>query len=133
MDWAYLAGFTDGDGCITRETSKRVYHYARIRWAQRADSSIVLDVTAEFLRSHGIKVTLRNFSVARKGHKYPQRELAITNAADTRTVLRELYPHLILKKARAAEALEILDEVHDLKQQYGNKYRVHLRKLRAVA
>ncbi len=122
--WAYLAGFTDGDGCITRETSKGSYHYARIRWNQKESDSAVLDVIAEFLTRQGIKLTSRNFTVSRAGHKYPQRELGVTNAGDTRLVIRKLLPYLIVKRARAEEMLVILDHVHELKQQYGNKYRI---------
>lgn len=122
--WAYLAGFTDGDGYISRETSKGTYHYARIRWSQRESESAVLDDIAAFLARQGIKVTQRNFSVCRAGHKYPQRELGITNAADTRLALHQLLPYLITKRTRALEALTVLDHVYELKQRFGNKYRI---------
>lgn len=123
MDWAYLAGFTDGDGCITREMAKRTYVYARIRWAQKQSESEVLQEVAKFLRHNGIKVTERNFSVSRKGHKYPQTELSITNAEDTRRVLIQLLPHLVVKRDRALEALSVMNFVHQQKVKYGNKYR----------
>jgi hypothetical protein len=126
MDWAYLAGFTDGDGCITRECAKGTYHYARIRWAQKEANSAVLDEIANFLHSKGVKLTARNFSVCLKGHAYPQRELGITNAGDTRTVLHEMLPYLILKRDRAIEALSVLDAVAEAKAKYGNRYRAHL-------
>jgi hypothetical protein len=122
--WAYLAGFTDGDGCISLETSKRTYHYSRIRWSQKASDSAVLDAIADFLIRQGIKLTDRNFAVVQAGHKYPQRELAVTNAGDTRSVLHRILPYLIVKRARAEEALVVLDHVYELKQQYGNKYRI---------
>lgn len=126
MNWAYLAGFTDGDGCITREMSKGTYHYARIRWAQKESDSAVLDEIADFLAAQGMKIGKRQFAVARAGHRYPQRELAVTNAEDTRRVLHELMPYLIVKRARAIEALAILDHVHHMKRLHGNKYRLHL-------
>jgi LAGLIDADG endonuclease len=122
--WAYLAGFTDGDGCISRETSKGSYHYSRIRWSQKESESAVLDEIAEFLGRQGIKLTQRNFSVSHAGHKFPQRELGVTNAADTRLVLHQLLPYLIIKRERAEEALVVLDHVYELKQRLGNKYRI---------
>ncbi len=122
--WAYLGGFTDGDGCITREMSKGSYHYSRIRWSQKAADSMILDVISDFLIRQGIKLTDRNFSVSTATHKYPQRELGVTNAADTRLVLHRLLPYLILKRARAEEALIVLDHVYEQKQKYGNKYRI---------
>lgn len=128
--WAYLAGFTDGDGCISYETAKRRYHYARVRWAQKEATSQVLDWIATFLSAQGIKIGVRNFSVARKSQCYPQRELAITNVADSRIVIRRMLPYLVLKRGRALEALEILDEVHELKTLYGNKYRISTGKCR---
>lgn len=124
--WAYIAGFTDGDGCITRELSKGVYVYARIRWAQKESESAVLDWIGDFLVSQGIKTGRRRFSTATAGHKYPQRELAITNAEDTRLVLHQLVPYLVVKRQRAIEALAVLDHVHEMKQRYGNKYRVRM-------
>jgi hypothetical protein len=123
--WAYLAGFTDGDGCISLETSKGTYRYSRIRWAQKESDSAVLDWVAAFLAGQDLKVTLRNFSVSTRGHRYPQRELAVTNGADTRVILQRLLPYLIVKRDRALAALAILNKVHDLKALYGNKYRIH--------
>lgn len=122
--WAYLAGFTDGDGCITREMSKGRYTYARIRWSQKESDSAVLDVIAQFLAARGFKVTSRNFSVVTGGHKFPQRELGVRNAEDTRRILHELMPYLIVKRERAIEALAVMDHVRALKQQFGNKYRI---------
>jgi len=126
ITWQWLAGFTDGDGCISMEVSKGRYRYSRIRWSQKESTSWVLDEILELLQKYDVKVTDRNFSVAIKGHKYPQRELCITNAADTRFVLRKLLPYLVVKRERAIEALEILDEVHRLKKKYGWKYRVRM-------
>src|SRR5207244_3297270 len=117
VDWAYLAGFTDGDGCISRELSKGTYRYARLRWAQKESSSAVLDEIAKFLSLRGLKVSKRNFSVAYKGHKYPQRELAITNADDTGVALEQMLPYLVLKRDRAIEALSVLRAVQSLKHE----------------
>jgi hypothetical protein len=122
--WAYLAGFTDGDGCISREVSKGRYTYARIRWNQKESDSAVLDWIGDFLVSQGIKTGSRRYSVATAGHRYPQRELGITNAEDTRLVLHQLVPYLVVKRQRAIEALALLDHVHQMKLIYGNKYRI---------
>lgn len=126
MNWSYLAGFTDGDGCITREFSRGKYAYARIRWSQKQTDSQVLHEIMDFLRKEGIKVTERNFSVARSGHRFPQVELGISNADDTRKVLTEILPYLVVKRARAEEALGLLNAVSALKKTYGWKYRIHL-------
>lgn len=129
MNWAYLAGFTDGDGCISVERGRdKKYLYSRLRWHQKAETSQVLDEIAEFLKAQGFKVSLRNFSVAIKGHKYPQRELGITNAEDTRKALIEMIPFLVVKRKRALEMLAIMNEVAAAKAQYGNKYRAHQRR-----
>ena len=63
--------FTDGDGCITVESSKGVYRYSRIRWRQKEADSAVLDWIAAFLREQGCNVSERNLSVSRAGHRYP--------------------------------------------------------------
>jgi hypothetical protein len=126
MDWSYVAGFTDGDGCISRELAKGTYSYARLRWSQKLDSADVLYAIADFLGEQGLKVSERNYSVSVKGHKYPQCELAITNAEDTRVALHAMLPYLVLKKQRALEAIEILDQAHAAKCKYGWKYRAKL-------
>jgi hypothetical protein len=125
VNWAYLAGFTDGDGCITLQV-KGQYVVPRIRWAQKEADSAVLDRIAEFLDTQGFKNGGRSFSVARAGHKYPQRELWITNNEDTRRALIEMLPYLVVKRDRAAEAVDVLNTIHGLKLRFGNKYRVRL-------
>lgn len=128
MNWAYLAGFTDGDGCITRECAKNTYVYARVRWSQKAASSCVLDAIDAFLTAEGVSFFGRNYSVATKGHKYPQRELGLVGTPGTQIVLRAMLPYLVLKKQQATEALEILDQIAVFKAKYGNKYRRCLEK-----
>jgi hypothetical protein len=49
-------------------------------------------------------VSERNLSVSRAGHRYPQRELGLTNAEDTRLILRRLLPYLVVKRERAEKA-----------------------------
>lgn len=128
MTWEYLAGFTDGDGCITREWGRgKKYPHARLRWAQKQSDAAVLFDIAEFLRTQGLKVSTRNFSVAYAGHRYPQMELGITNADDTCRALEAMLPYLIVKRERAIEAVSLLASIRRLKSQYGNKYRVALR------
>jgi intein/homing endonuclease len=127
--WAYLAGFTDGDGCIAYsiKVKKGVsYLSVVIRWAQKESESTVLDWISDFLLVQGIKPGLRRFSVARSGHQYPQRELGIRNNDDARLVLRGIAPYLVVKRQRGEEALAKLEEIHALRQQYGPRYRLAL-------
>jgi hypothetical protein len=129
MNWAYLAGFTDGDGCISREWGRgKRYPCSRIRWSQKASERLVLDEICAFLRSKGLKVSGRNFSTACSGHKYPQCELAITNAEDTRKALVEMMPYLVVKRQRAIEALAVLTYSAELKKQFGRKCHVNAAK-----
>ena len=65
---------------------------------------MVLDAIAEFLKSQGVAVSGRSFAVSIKGHKFPQRELAVYG---TRAlfVIEELAPHLVLKREQALAIL----------------------------
>jgi hypothetical protein len=129
LKWAYLAGFTDGDGCIYygfKEKKGVPYLSVRIRWAQKESDSAVLDWISDFLLARGIKPGLRRFSVATAGHQYPQRELGINNNDDARLVLCGITPYLVVKRRRGEEALAKLEEIHALRQQYGARYRLAL-------
>jgi intein/homing endonuclease len=129
ISWAYLAGFTDGDGCITTYWSKnRSYLNVRVKWTQKESDSVVLDAISIFLVENGIKVTERQVSVYQGGHKFPQRELCISNNSDVAAVLRGILPYLVLKADKARETLQGLDEIEDLKKRFGRKYRVNARK-----
>lgn len=126
MNWAYLAGFTDGDGCIALQTKKDKYVFVRIRWSQKESESQVLDEIQKFFIEQGIPCSDRKFSVSLNGHKFPQRELGLTNNVVVRQVLKEMLPYLILKKEKAEYALTILDAVAEAKAKYGWQYKRHL-------
>lgn len=125
ISWAYLAGFTDGDGCIHIKTNEKGYLEVRIRWAQRESTSVILDEIKILLRHYGISVS--DTSTVRH-HKYYQREICVKNNGDVRFVLRKLLPNLVLKKQTALEALEKMDEINKLKEIWGREYKANMRK-----
>jgi hypothetical protein len=121
MDWDYLAGFTDSDGCINDQTL-RGYKQYRIHWTQKYEESFVLDEIKWFLEGQGIGVTEARVSSNRSGRQI------IASQKKTRFLLEKMYSHLIVKKKRAKMVMDYLREVEELKEQHGRNYRQGVRR-----
>lgn len=111
LGWAYIAGFTDGDGCITTRTRvnttrPNAVDY-RISWSQKEDNDWVLDEIQSFLEARGMSVyrNTRNTGF----HGAPQTQILIQRKLDVRLALIRMLPYLIVKKAAALDALEIIN------------------------
>ncbi len=103
--WQYVAGFFDGEGHITNLTS-----YARpsvlITQADRND--VVLSKISEFLSSKGVHHLLRPKSKA-TDKWLATSTIAIHSWRDVRRFLRTVLPYLIVKRVRAIEALDFIE------------------------
>jgi hypothetical protein len=128
MKWEYVAGFTDGDGCIsifnpwTRISS---YKWVTLIWNQKASESVVLDHLLAFFNEEGIDVSPRRYSTNVAGRQFPQRELRIYEPAFVRRILEAMEPHLVLKRAKALEGLEVLDLLDRARAEAGYYYSQH--------
>src|SRR5947208_8699022 len=61
MDWAYIAGFFDGEGTIgtTSQRHTRIYTYWRLGISQKRRKDVVLDKIREFLQAQGIRCKIK--------------------------------------------------------------------------
>src|SRR5690349_10022826 len=106
--WAYLAGFMDGEGCITFPRGRPTSHTLRprIRIPQTDPRPIAyLHKTFRVGRVRKKKPPPNGFS------KKHQMEWAINAKEETRFLLEGMLPYLILKKEKAELALRNLDEL----------------------
>lgn len=103
VTWEWLAGFTDGDGCITIPSNAvRRPSQIKVTWYQADAAWMVLGEICNFLEEHGIEY-----------HLYPHPtddvwQLRVQGCEPTEYVLKNLEPHLVLKQGKAQRALEIL-------------------------
>ena len=119
MTWEWLAGFTDGDGCITVSIGTAL----RIRWTQKESEAWVLDEIVHFLEAEGVFKKSSYYSVTTQGHVYQQAELSVGAQNEVRQVLEGLLPHLILKHETAKAGLAHLDYVDNERLLHGRYYR----------
>jgi hypothetical protein len=91
-DWAWLAGFIDGDGCITTNGHSRAWI---IKVTQKSITPL-----AHINRVWGIGV------IGYKGSGPWFYEWRCHRKLEVIWILDGIYPHLVLKRKRAKEALE---------------------------
>lgn len=110
MTWAYVAGFTDGDGSILWWVDKKERIHFQITWGQIDKSADVIHALEAFLNAGGIVCKSR---IARQSRKaYGTREmrvLAINRREDILTILKRITPYLILKREAALEVAEAIE------------------------
>lgn len=103
VTWEWLAGFTDGDGCIAiPKNAVQRPSQIKVTWYQADAAWMVLGEITDFLEEQGIEYHL---------YLHPTDDvwqLRVQGAALTEQVLEMLEPHLILKQEKAQQALEVL-------------------------
>ena len=111
MNWSYIAGFFDGEGCITwskNQTGKR-YPYLTMSNTNR----YVLDSINRFLLEHGIRSKVYSWQSKEsivKGWKQKY-WLAIQDKTSIEDCIFGMIPHLIVKASKAEDTLELLEGV----------------------
>lgn len=111
MDWSYIAGFFDGEGCVQQNKNQtgRYYPYLDI-----TNTNIkVLEEMAIFLRSNDIRCKVNKLWRNRGGIKglAPAHHLTIYDKESVTTCIFGMYPYLIVKLLDVEWALEILEGV----------------------
>lgn len=100
---AYIAGFFDGEGCISAVAERRGYVSVRLNISQKFDAPLL------FIQSRfGGNIRLHRESI---WHWEAYGESALN-------MLRALLPYLILKRPQAALAIEFLAARHGPGQHY---------------
>jgi len=105
ITWAYLAGFTDGEGYIGI-----VNNSPRITLYQNADASWVLCEIEDFLREHEIHCSI--YPVSRKidrRHPNPGMYLHVRRVRSVYEYLRSTQPYLIVKLEAARTVLKFIE------------------------
>lgn len=108
MTWEYLAGFFDGEGCITSMKVKKGYKMVgRIQISQSQDrGKILLDEIREFFAQHGITSSI--CSRAPYGNRVEGHFLYINSQESSMKFMRGVFPYLRIKKLEAQDTMRYL-------------------------
>ena len=96
MSWEYVAGFFDGEGCITFNKNNII----RIIFTQK--EALVLDIIDKFLYQNDIRSKSNYIKLSGCIN------LCINRHLDQLVFLTKIIDHLIVKKSKAIEALKII-------------------------
>jgi hypothetical protein len=105
MNWAYIAGFMDGEGSITFRQSTATFSI-EIAIAQSGSRGLeLLEEICAFLKSHEIasSVLIHNQKVTLS--KKPMYQLRMAKRKSVQKFLTNLMPYLRIKKVKAQDAL----------------------------
>lgn len=106
-DWAYLAGFVDGEGCISTTSSKSGQFYPRLVVAQ-SDFGQIERLREKFLG-------LGRVHVKQQKHYRPQLVWTL-RGEELLVFLENLLPYLDLKKRQAEVAILIHNRAGDARK-----------------
>lgn len=102
-DWAYLAGFVDGEGCISVSKGTRQW-YPKLGISQN-DQVVLLELYELF--------GVGRFKIWQPKEGKARARWNIYRAEHLRWILNGVLPYLRLKKSQAEVALHILDNRRD--------------------
>ena len=114
MSWAYIAGFLDGEGCISLcpNQARPLATNLQITMSQTGvEGFCVLSEIKEFLSEHGMKSYLRpNNSPSKRKHTTHREMWNLSLMARPSTVpfLRSVLPYLHVKKVKAQDCLRYM-------------------------
>lgn len=114
---AYVAGFLDGDGCITfsvRGSGPRKYRVPALIFTQVDQGIRTLDRLESVLRSNGIRYAKTRYA-SRNPRWQARNMLAVKEGKSLDTILRAVLPFLTNKRERCEEALATLKANQNLK------------------
>lgn len=110
MDWSYIAGFFDGEGCIQKNKNQtgRYYPYLDI-----TNTNVkVLEEIQAFLISNGIRCKVnKQWRNKNPEHWTTSHHLTIYDKESVITCIFGMYPYLIVKLLDVEWALETLEDV----------------------
>jgi hypothetical protein len=129
MDWAYIAGYFDGEGCVHNTPTKRGTKTTCLAWYNTHVES--LQAICDFMEVGSVRARPEGSSGF--GGKKPAYELKITNKAGLLHALDNMLPHLIVKRKKA-EALKcyLIEHVDETRMiSFGAVARTSTEQLRA--
>jgi intein/homing endonuclease len=107
VNWSYIAGFFDGEGCIRVARSKMGIGVT-VQLVQVTEHVEVLEAIASFLKVLGINAVIVNEKFVRNPKWRPVSNLTVRQRESVMAFLRGVLPYLHVKKVSAQDALRFL-------------------------
>lgn len=112
LDWAYLAGFFDGEGCISLHSRYRTDGW-RVRLTISQSDYRLRELHAKF----GVGL-LRRIEPTGRFRSRPSYQWIINPAKDVAWILEGILPFLVFKKAQAELAVRLCDRKISVEEQW---------------
>lgn len=107
MNWDYIAGFFDGEGCVHEQ--RKVCQYT-LTFSQCESQKKVLTVISKFLKANDVK-----HGLDRRRRTNPRHQMSwavtIQGASNVLRFLRPIIENLIVKRAKAEQAIQFCEDV----------------------
>lgn len=100
MDWSYIAGFFDGEGCVHLH-KRKCRGWRRCLTIGQKDPE-PLEVIQEFLYKQGIN--LRFYKYSNNGNAFYT--LYVSKIRDIEKVIRNILPYLVIKREACEKMLD---------------------------
>jgi intein/homing endonuclease len=107
MNWAYIAGFFDGEGCI-RVARAKLGIGITLQIVQVTEHVEVLNEIAAFLKGLNVEAIVNDEKFVRNPRWRPVSNLTIRRRDSVMTFLRGVLPYIYVKKVSAQDALRFL-------------------------
>jgi hypothetical protein len=114
MNWAYIAGLFDGEGCVRVSRSKLGIGIT-LQIVQVTQHAAVFYEMATFLKALGVEAIVVNESFLRNPKWKPVSNLTIRRRESVMAFLRGVLPYLYIKKVSCQDALRFLRMYPSLK------------------
>lgn len=118
MNWDYIAGFMDGEGCIHLTKTR-----CKISIVQLTKNQAVLDQIKEFLDGHNIHTWI-SLNGNREGPSGTMSQLCMSAATDCYRFLEEISKRSIVKLPKALKAMELIRPVMEKKRDVRRRVRL---------
>ena len=104
LSWQYIAGFFDGEGCITTSTGMSI----RVTIAQTGDKGLkILTLIQDYVALRGIKAKVNSKRVYSERHS-PSWSLVMSETTSCIAFLQGVIPYLHVKKVLAEDKVRFL-------------------------
>ncbi len=108
MNWAYIAGFMDGEGSISFQQSSATFSITATIAQSGTDGKKLLEEIRAFINCHEIRSSILLHRQKKPLGKKPMYQLRMAQRESVKRFLLNMMPYLRIKKVKAQDALRTM-------------------------